>query len=150
MATGTQILCRLAGCTKKHYRWDCLCNVPECGRVMGRGAGRGMCNKCYVKDFRHRHPNGSHQYSKERHLKTLYGISLADYDALLAAQNGRCAICFDLPGARKLAVDHCHQTGKIRGLLCQTCNTGMGQLRDSPELCERAAQYLRRARGDRD
>jgi hypothetical protein len=86
-----------------------------------------------------------------RTLKHHYGITLAEYENLLAAQNGVCAICQQaetstdrkLNRPRRLAVDHCHKTDKIRGLLCLACNTAIGKLKDDPQLIERAAAYVR-------
>lgn len=72
-------------------------------------------------------------------------FTLDEYQALLAAQAGICAICAKPPTDRNLAVDHCHTTGMIRGLLCIPCNTGLGKLGDSVEGLERALAYLRRA-----
>lgn len=65
---------------------------------------------------------------KEASLRQRYGITLADYDAMLKAQGGGCAICAKPPGKRRLAVDHDHKTGRIRGLLCSGCNTTLGWL----------------------
>ena len=75
-----------------------------------------------------------------------FGITLDQYNSMLEKQNGVCALCFGGPDAKskKLAVDHCHSTGKIRSLLCRGCNVGIGNLKDSPELLEKAAQYIRR------
>jgi hypothetical protein len=83
-----------------------------------------------------------------------YGLSVADYDALLRAQGGVCAVCGrDEPNAHgrtgkqfALAVDHCHATGKVRGLLCQKCNRAIGLLGDDPVLMRRAISYLLRHR----
>lgn len=69
------------------------------------------------------------------------------YDDLLAAQKGRCAICGTTnPGYKhkKFALDHCHATGNVRGLLCFQCNNAIGQFRDDPELVELALAYLRK------
>jgi len=71
------------------------------------------------------------------------GISLAEYEALLEKQGGQCAICGQADKWFRLAVDHCHGTHRIRGLLCSQCNRGIGFFKDKPELLERAAQYLR-------
>ncbi len=68
-----------------------------------------------------------------------YGLSDADYDALLARQRGVCANC---KRNRRLGVDHCHATGKVRGLLCGNCNRGLGLFHDDPELLRAAAAYL--------
>ena len=86
-----------------------------------------------------------------RLLKHEYGITLLEYEALLAKQNGVCAICRQPEktldkksnSPRRLAVDHCHTTDKIRGLLCFYCNTGIGKFGDNPQLIERAAEYVR-------
>lgn len=77
-------------------------------------------------------------------LAKTYGISLDGYQALLVAQGGVCAICKRPPRGRRkyLAVDHDHETGKIRGLLCTTCNVGLGALSDSPDLLRAALVYL--------
>jgi hypothetical protein len=83
------------------------------------------------------------------HLKYRFGITLADYDKLLSKQNGVCAICRQpqrtpAHGVRtSLGVDHCHKTGKIRGLLCRRCNQGLGMLSDSIDLLQKALNYLR-------
>jgi hypothetical protein len=91
------------------------------------------------------------RYSVNRTLKHTYGITLEEYEAMFAKQDGFCAICAEaekaidhLTGApRRLAVDHCHRTNKIRGLLCLACNTAIGKLKDNPVLIERAAAYVR-------
>jgi len=70
-----------------------------------------------------------------------YGITLADYDAMLARQNGLCAICQKKPD-RTLAVDHCHVTGRVRRLLCLRCNVGLGNFDDDPIRVLEAAAYL--------
>ena len=75
--------------------------------------------------------------------KVLYGMTKTEFDVLLASQKGVCAICGGPPvGRRNLSVDHCHETGKIRGLLCGPCNTGIGQLKDDPEIVQKALLYL--------
>lgn len=77
-----------------------------------------------------------------------YGITVADYEARLAAQSGACAICrssFNVhrgTTAVRLAVDHDHVTGRVRGLLCSRCNTGLGLFGDNPTLLRDAIAYL--------
>jgi hypothetical protein len=78
-----------------------------------------------------------------------YGISVEQYEEMLVAQDGACAICGKKPKGEKtsssrLNIDHDHQTKKVRGLLCNNCNNGLGKLGDSAEVLERAAAYLRR------
>ena len=81
---------------------------------------------------------------KEIQLKRKFGISLDEYKQMLTNQQERCAICrIDQSELkRQLAVDHCHQTGKIRGLLCDTCNIGLGSFKDSVLNLSSAVQYL--------
>lgn len=79
---------------------------------------------------------------KERLLRSSYGISLDDYNTMLESQLGRCAICGDFPGTKMLSVDHDHATGKVRGLLCNGCNTRLGQMKDSIAILELAQNYL--------
>jgi hypothetical protein len=84
-------------------------------------------------------------------LKRNYGLTRAEYDRMYAEQGGVCAICgepetvVDRTGTRTrpLSVDHCHRTDQVRGLLCAACNSGIGQLKDSPLLLVAAILYLR-------
>lgn len=73
-------------------------------------------------------------------LKYEYGISSEAYRALVEAQDGKCKIC---DRERKLVVDHCHSSGKVRGLLCYSCNTSLGQFNDDPKLLIKAITYLK-------
>lgn len=77
-------------------------------------------------------------------LKRRFGITLDEYNRLLKKQGSRCLICWAKQSVlgHRLAVDHDHATGAIRGLLCKSCNIGIGHLQDNPLLCERAAAYL--------
>lgn len=81
-------------------------------------------------------------------IKAKFGITADDYDALLLAQGGVCAIC-GMPETdtwkgitKRLAIDHCHLTKRVRGLLCGNCNKGMGHLKESPEIILNLAKYL--------
>jgi len=83
-------------------------------------------------------------------LKQAYGIDRTAYERMLAAQGGLCAICLDAPGATPkgvLFVDHCHKTGKVRGLLCESCNLGIGKLKDNPEVYKAIEERVRRELG---
>src|SRR6185369_3832400 len=75
-------------------------------------------------------------------IKHNYGILPEHYQAMLEYQGGVCAICRNAP-TEHLCVDHCHDTGRIRGLLCRKCNTGLGCYEDDAELMDMAIKYLR-------
>ncbi len=75
-------------------------------------------------------------------LKKKYGLTIEDYGRILKAQGGRCRICRRKPGKKMLAVDHNHQTGEVRALLCSKCNTGLGQFNEDLSLLLKAASYL--------
>lgn len=78
-------------------------------------------------------------------LKHRYGITLKDYEELLDKQNGVCAICSNKETIKRktnLSVDHCHTTNKVRGLLCDQCNKGLGNFKNDTLLLQNAAKYL--------
>ena len=79
-------------------------------------------------------------------LRRRFGITLAQYRAISAEQNGKCAICGGQDEGKLLAVDHSHKTGAIRGLLCQMCNRALGAFQDDPAILARAIEYLEEAR----
>lgn len=84
---------------------------------------------------------------REGRLIAIFGITSADYDALLDSQGGGCAICGATEGSRRgerLAVDHCHAAGHVRGILCSNCNQGLGKFKDDIERLCKAIEYLRR------
>src|SRR5262249_20157987 len=80
------------------------------------------------------------EHETRRHLRSKYGLTWEDYQKLLARQGGRCAICGE--ESDKLCVDHCHETGAVRGLLCPLCNSATGFFRDDPERTRAATRYL--------
>jgi hypothetical protein len=82
------------------------------------------------------------EYYKAYDVFTKYGLTMADYNAIFLKQSGLCCICsreLDQPH-----IDHDHKTTKVRGILCASCNVGLGSFRDDPELCKNAAVYLLR------
>jgi len=102
----------------------------------------------YNQQHRDYYKNSSsyRNYSRDRRLRAQYGITDEDYDRMLLQQGGGCAICGVTPkrGERRFPVDHNHQTGRVRGILCRDCNLGIGRLKDDPELTEKATRYLRK------
>lgn len=102
---------------------------------------RQACRK-----WRKNNRKASRGSAREQRLKRYYGISLEQYRAMLTSQKGVCSICGGVnPNGYRLCIDHCHATGKIRGLLCSLCNTALGYLKDSPLLFRKAADYLENA-----
>ncbi len=86
-------------------------------------------------------------------LQYKYGLTPADYQDMLVAQGGGCAICGIAQSQiwkenwnHPLEVDHCHDTGKVRGLLCSSCNVSLGRFKHDPDLLRRAAEYVERGR----
>ncbi|WP_412074939.1 endonuclease VII domain-containing protein [Streptomyces sp. col6] len=77
--------------------------------------------------------------NRAAYFQRKYGLSPAEVDELIAAQQGVCCICLTAPAEH---VDHCHQTGRVRGVLCFSCNAALGQLKDRPDAIRRAAAYV--------
>ena len=87
-----------------------------------------------------KHPVKSRSAKWSSHLRRKYGLSMDDFVSMQKAQKGRCAICHQ--GAKKLGVDHNHETGAVRGLLCSQCNQGLGNMHDSCTNLRAAIRYL--------
>lgn len=124
----------------------------------------GRCFVCYNKEkaeWRNRKPDNYKQIAqryrdkdrdkiRDSNLRAKYGIGLDEYNTLLAKQGGVCAICEQPEWVKHgksgkiapLAVDHCHDTGRVRGLLCFSCNVALGKFKDSPELLKKALDYV--------
>lgn len=130
----------------------------ECGSAE-RYYAKGLCARCYDRRRPKRVKNDP-ETSWARTTEGLYNVDASMYAEMLRVQDGGCYICGKTPeeNGQRLSVDHDHGhcSGKascglcVRGLLCQDCNTGLGQFRDNPDLLEAAAFYLRlRAAPDR-
>lgn len=128
------------------------CEQPECTNKL---YCKGMCMKHYMRKFNAENPGYGAEYARKRraeklHLGALYkrqyGITVKNYDEMLAAQNGKCLGCGaeQGDGHSRLHVDHCHTTGKIRGLLCGRCNRGLGMVKDDPKILQNLIEYLKR------
>jgi hypothetical protein len=112
----------------------------------GHKVFRSECKDCNIK----RSIKWGKNNKSKRHynsIKCLYGISKEEYDRILFEQNAKCKICkLDNPGhklQKRFNIDHDHKTGKVRGLLCQKCNIGIGAFKDSCEILESALKYLK-------
>jgi len=86
----------------------------------------------------------TYEQRRNARLKNKFGITASEYDRILGQQNFLCAVCSQHRDefSKAFAVDHCHTTGRIRGLLCEKCNQGIGCFNDSPERIRLAVQYL--------
>lgn len=143
-----------------------LVECVTCGasaEVYGASMKRTGCRKCSdkAKGLKRRKPKlprtdeeraawaeQCRQYRKteegKRQTKAMnlkkFGLTLEDFETMVESQGGACAICSGIPD--QLCVDHCHDTGKVRGLLCHRCNRGIGLLRDNPNILRKAATYV--------
>ncbi len=138
------------------HRSDCIpCNLaakrartaldPEANRARARRWKRENPDRARAKQREYIDSGQKQIWDRESHLRRKYGITIADYDRMFAAQNGVCAICLEArPEERTLHVDHDHETGAIRGLLCFRCNNAIGSLRENSLIFEAAANYFDR------
>lgn len=122
---------RCSGCKK----WKPLNAFSKC-----RDGHQTRCKECRPSDYTH----AARTVAQIRadNLKKKFGITVEEYDAMFKEQRGRCAICGFPPIFGTLHVDHCHDTLKVRGLLCKKCNTGIGMFRDDPEVMQAAIEYI--------
>lgn len=107
------------------------------------------CIACYEKrrlERKHANPEAHLKKTQSFWLKHRYGISLEEYQKMLINQDGKCAICDRIDSGKKgnkaFCVDHCHKTGKVRGLLCMPCNRSLGQFKDDSSVLRKAADYI--------
>lgn len=102
----------------------------------------------YAAAYRAKHPERHERNRRNAAYLRKYGITLDDYETMVAAQDGRCAICRvegeEPPSKRQLVVDHCHDTGRVRGLLCQPCNRALHRLMADQVWFNNASAYLQR------
>lgn len=107
---------------------------------------QNYCNSC-ERDYKHdwyiANKTKVNRRCLDSHLLRTYGLTPEDKLSLLEAQDFKCAICNDLlVESRRTHVDHNHVTGKNRKILCQSCNHGLGNFKDNPEVLRKAAQYI--------
>jgi len=111
--------CRGCGETKPHSEWHRKNSAPD-----------GLASRCKTCKA---------AAGPADHLRRKYGLTVAERDALIASQRGICCICLNAPAVH---VDHCHETGRVRGVLCFNCNSAIGKLGDDPDSTRRATAYL--------
>jgi hypothetical protein len=102
-----------------------------------------QANPDRVKAWRRKNRERRLEKMREIHLRNKFGLTPDEYDRILEAQGGVCALCDATPTPGiSLHVDHDHATGEIRGLLCMRCNNALGLFREDPDLLKRAARYV--------
>jgi hypothetical protein len=133
--------------TCKSLRSNMCPRCKERERVFNPSGVARYCLPCKLQinaEARARNPENHVAAMHRAKLKNKFGLSFEKFQAMIDAQNNLCAICKKPEQQRRrLSVDHDHETDAIRGLLCMNCNAGLGNLRDSIELLEAAAEYLR-------
>ncbi len=108
-------------------------------RKNGRSSYCGLCKKDRSQKY---YQENKHKM-KDSYLRKLYNISMEEYLNLLEKQGGVCAICRTVGTAKRaMHVDHDHETGAVRAILCHGCNSGLGAFKDSPHLLRLAAEYV--------
>lgn len=139
-------------CSKK-YHADRYTSQKE--KIMGQIAAYRAGNKDKLNEagkvWRGKNKSKVKEYQRSSNLKKNFGLSVADYEKMAVAQNNACAICLatetfihNATGqVARLAVDHCHASGKIRKLLCANCNRALGLFSDNADTLARAAQYIK-------
>lgn len=108
------------------------------------------------KEWKSKNPEKAKRYQRTTNLRRSYGLEIQEYEEMLSAQNGKCAICgkhetfihHKTKEVSTLAIDHCHKTGKIRALLCRSCNMALGHFGDSISLMKTAIAYLEKHNGN--
>ena len=123
--------------------------------VDGTTSYKSSCISCFNKysldyHYKNRRDNGIARKSAYRYtLRTAYGLSQEDFEGMLERQGGLCDICgtplrnpFNSSIGERQAVDHCHESGNVRAILCMACNSGLGHFKDSPVILEKAIKYL--------
>lgn len=102
-----------------------------------------ICQNEYNKQWYYKNRERGLRWRKNSNLKRAFGITIDEYEKLLKSQGGVCKICGNKQNGKHLAVDHNHATNKIRGILCDNCNRGLGMFKDNPILLNQAIKYLK-------
>lgn len=140
------IPCRHCGCTERTKNRQCLQCYTEDSRK--RNTARRIADpekhRADARRWRENNKLRMQEYDRAKNLGDKYGISLTTYEKMEAGQNGLCAICQrTCKTGRRLAVDHDHNTKKVRALLCTKCNTAIGSFDHDPSLLVSAIRYLK-------
>jgi hypothetical protein len=148
---GLQRECR--SCAAERYRLRQLARGKKVRPVVDAPEGHKHCQRCgEVKSHSEWHRNATAsdglatrckacraEEARASYFQRQYGITEADRDEMIRSQMGICSICLAAPAVH---VDHCHETGRVRGVLCFNCNSAIGKLGDDPDTLRRAIAYL--------
>jgi len=128
--------------TENPSKWIIKCK--SCGGEHEQNSRQIKRNSAPMSCENYKPPNWSGLEREDNIIRKRYGISMAQFSSLLAAQNNGCAICQKPIEAirRRMNIDHCHDTNEVRGILCSGCNTGLGHLGDNVAGLQRAISYL--------
>lgn len=125
-------------------------NAYTRARWAAKGDGEKRARAEQNKAWRKSNPEAAAAITRRSKLKTLFGLTQEEYEAMMIAQDGKCAGCDSSdPADRRysiLPVDHDHETGKVRGLLCSNCNRALGLVKDNPDVLLSLAAYLLQSR----
>lgn len=139
MPLGLEVTCPT--CKKTHS--DMTENYWQQRKYYCRECRRNIAKKVYWSDPESKLAYRRGHINRVTMLKHRYNLSLADWNELLNKQHGACGICKEIPSnPEDLKVDHDHETGKIRGLLCNGCNIGLGSFKDNPNSLKNAITYI--------
>lgn len=93
--------------------------------------------------YQKKNPSKYTDHNRNQSMRRLYGITIIDYQRMKDEQGGKCLICrLEFESQFKTHIDHCHETGLVRGLLCHACNSGLGMFKDDPSRMRAAADYI--------
>ena len=112
-------------------------------KIYGQIPRNKILKRDWNRTYRANHKEKYTLYSKNKRLNKIYGIGIEEYNNLLLLQNETCAICKENKQKYPLAVDHCHNTNKIRGLLCTKCNTFLGLYEKNIEKIDKFINYIK-------
>jgi hypothetical protein len=106
------------------------------------------CKKCNRdRKYAWHHTESGKRSSANTKLKRRFGVTIEEYEKLLESVGGKCEICgaINSDNGHRLGIDHDHETGKIRGILCKACNVGIARLQDDPYIMQKAIEYTLRS-----
>ena len=124
-----------------------ICNIVRDEDFFYKNDKTNRCKACEQSRKRAERKTRSHaDIDRRKRLKKEYGITLEQFNEMNLAQNGQCAICGlkESMNRKNLCIDHCHESGMIRGLLCHACNVGLGHFNDNTKKLYNAIKYLKK------